>query len=814
MAVSNWILFFVRDVVYFPKTLRLENARLTMLHWFTIIVFLIIFWAVYSQRPEWNLREDVSSSMHFEYWQEATNYLPRDAQSDPVCTDMHRWDYWYSHNWKYANFTCLQLCNVSTTQNTRDAFLGSSHGCAHEAYSLQRIDPRTVMIHSMMMESVAGPSTPYGEGANYLIPNVYQTKLAFSYWFTFRTYSHILFQWDEHKGTSTEDIRTIVVQGGWGSTVVREIWPPGDRSVSVRALLDLAGRPDEFDEVQPLAGRNVMENAHIAEGPIGWISGLELVMQIYCTNFQVEGFEDLEPFDGHTCYMYLQLTENMWITRETTRALDAHGTTMIRKYGGLRIKVRLICFWDVYDIGQLIGVLRDLFIWMGLSTTLMSFFLSYCLGHMSKIFRQAFNREFDLRTEIAGSAARLVSCSVPFVELVDSTTTIPKTRLQQRLGHVLHRHAAYLDSAEVEVLYDFCFKAIIDDMKSMDSSVGRFGGSSDEKKEIIRCDEFLSAVANNEEVELVHVPQLFDVSRKITWMEWLFMPMYMKQWFKDVKALRKFQKEINSEHNLDSPRRVRATGVVTQSTQFNNDSLNMVMRKHPSVTGEVFQMANRVLLEKSPAWLLWNLKGPNKLRTLEDKRSVLLFLIREVAELALLMREQQRVMEKLIEHCEGFEESFMSFNRRVFALTIMSFMGESKIVRDRIVLKGTRLDSLQSELLALEAEKNKGDDEGASIASRIFPLRSLTGTPTQASLPAGTPRGGRYTATSHRATASSPQRPQQQQVQPFPFRAPSHWGASQSSFSSRPPGRRNAEDVVAFEGEWFSALPPSSNGES
>jgi len=348
------------------------------------------------------------------------------------------------------------------------------------------------------------------------------------------------FSKDVVEGSSANNIYTLFFDSKGNAK--RAVPPQSNIRLTIPELLQFAGK--NLDTQYPGPGANQKPGAHLLGGPIARISGLELTLEIECTNDWSHDHLIPKSWHGQVCDIQVKDLLQGWASRRSFDQMNASGAASYRQEHGIRIKSRPGGIFIFPSLSILLVQLTSAMVILGIPKTLVALVTVHLLGMLSRVYKQVLYEHFDLRRQVGGMITRLMVNSAVFVELSDirdrrsGGVGISRRRMGERMREVLKLRES-LDHAEIEQLVDYCFRSIVHEEEKNDTLLTELTGrvkhqraSQIDNNEVINIDEFSISCSSNEKVKFTTVATLFDADRHRTHLEKWFTPYMFKRYMR------------------------------------------------------------------------------------------------------------------------------------------------------------------------------------------------------------------------------------------------------------------------------------------
>lgn len=389
---------------------------------------------------------------------------------------------------------------------------------------------------------------------------------------------------------SSLNASTVVLDG---NGIPVQVWPAGqDIIIKLPQMIAMSrGLPAGYAAELPLV-RDV------------WMNGAEIIVQVDCYSDEEDVSSALTDLSGGSlasqakqalinlknriqrvididnplCVVHFSWSSAPGITgAEYYVITDQSGPEtgqlkLLRKSKGLRIRSEKgFGTKRAVDLNAIVLALTSALVLLSIPKRILTVFIKLCLGHLSRIYRRMLVEDFDIKDQCGSVAVRLMTHSVPFVELADTADIlgragISKRRLKERFREMV-KHRRAIDDSELEALVEFCYEQAITsagpaqhalhwrsklrfnakemkedpDRAEKGQPEGEAGaidpsGKAHTHHSMLDIDAFSSACSANEPMNFEAVVDLFDKDRKLGFLERFFMPKPLWKAIYDIKA--------------------------------------------------------------------------------------------------------------------------------------------------------------------------------------------------------------------------------------------------------------------------------------
>eukprot|EP00927_Polykrikos_kofoidii_P027336 TRINITY_DN24086_c1_g1_i1.p1 TRINITY_DN24086_c1_g1~~TRINITY_DN24086_c1_g1_i1.p1 ORF type:complete len:881 (+),score=99.93 TRINITY_DN24086_c1_g1_i1:77-2719(+) len=295
--------------------------------------------------------------------------------------------------------------------------------------------------------------------------------------------------------------------------------------------------------------------------PIIGITGVTIELKIHCSDRWPRDVRGATPCNSNLhalcCVISFEPLPFSW---GFSRTLDQTGPdthTDIYRFG-VRILPRGVAEFQSLDVRGLFVNLMSTIVFLNLPRICILFLITYCLGHVSRIYRRVIFREFDIETEVAGMGTRLLAGAYTFDALTGFADKLPRTAVPYvrttgplLAGDVVRTYLMFSMRERYRELHGDQLDAFISFVTESMQSQGSRGlhagkklwtdwcraisccesvdvGEGIEKREEVSIAGFEACLSSNEQIALDDLCRLFDASRRVGSLEQFFMPSGVK----------------------------------------------------------------------------------------------------------------------------------------------------------------------------------------------------------------------------------------------------------------------------------------------
>jgi hypothetical protein len=482
--------------ITFPRFVKLENTRLTLLYWSLAVVVLFIttfsfvvtegyyiyktpsgtvqFWAL-----DWKVTEDRAKQLNAAEGQKDYCRIPEKYE---FCDDAEC-------SWSARNLKCVDLCTEDADQSCMelsDRWIKTESSLFFPTF-FEETSTRW-MVDESTESAKRHVNTKWG-----IVKGVEDMSIGLDHEFRVTTPSQ------EQEEGSTRDGLLTVLQDSDGTEVAR--WEPGERiKLSLKQILE-AGKIN-LDAVEKSIGRNLLAGGQIPDGILARLAGADITLQLSYQN----------PSSGPVCYISIDFRH--WASQAQAHVVDHHGSTRFRNYQGVRIRFKSTGSFSWVSFDLISNKLTQCLVFFGVVKQIVFIFAITCLGVVSKVYKGFVYQKASLGREACGMAARLASHTSTFVELKDKEHGISEERLLRRFKRVFsHNHE--LDDGEIRRLVNWIFKKMAKD-----------------HNDGVDVQDFSHACTYGEALHFRTLVELFDADREKGFLERTFAGPQMRALYK------------------------------------------------------------------------------------------------------------------------------------------------------------------------------------------------------------------------------------------------------------------------------------------
>eukprot|EP00811_Abedinium_folium_P031702 NODE_517_length_2973_cov_25.653900.p1 GENE.NODE_517_length_2973_cov_25.653900~~NODE_517_length_2973_cov_25.653900.p1 ORF type:complete len:898 (-),score=158.14 NODE_517_length_2973_cov_25.653900:164-2857(-) len=518
--------------VWLSKMIGVDSLQLTRL---SIILKLSIFGGLFVHLvyyTSYMATVDGSSRIDVLMWagMDGDN-LEESSVDETLCYPATMWqkDYIFNPSWTYVNNTCMPLCPPSQLMDSCVTADESS------TFSVKKnwVFWATYLKQEFFAVGPEAKDVPASRGA--FVMETHRRKAYIKYGYSLP--DKMLYS--EDSPTSTDNILTLLV--GADGEVLDAMEPSPHVELSWTGLLALTEQPDLMDSALPAAGKNLLPDAFMPEGPLGRLAGLLLELQIDCRNDHSK-FEVSVPdeWDGPICTMAVVPPEIVrpWPTFERNSMADAEKMVRRRIYHGLYLKSVPIGTFYFFDFETLYFWSVAGMVVMRVPDIIIRILSLHFLGHLSHIYKRVVLERFCIVRELAVFASSVVAGTHAF-DAVSNGAQLTQLGFAEWMAEMTLREVR-LDTSKAAELVKTCYiemlamgDAQIDSGRNSSlyaTVIGQLCGKTEagdlEPAHHTEIDVYtwLCSVMASSRITIPHVAKLFDKDRHPSYVEWLFMP--------------------------------------------------------------------------------------------------------------------------------------------------------------------------------------------------------------------------------------------------------------------------------------------------
>lgn len=521
-----------------PKRVQFHNRRIQKLYLLVgLATFVVYIWNLFNSEKSYKevpMHPRISANLWNKQLPEAEflAIYSHKKSTSPLCNWSGEYDFWWDEFWKYENYTCDPICGDDRSSNDCTSTFDMS--------KREAID-QIYYFASFTSYIFAANGTESHHHAR-LYPAVTALQVSLSY--NYEVPSNPFFGRLQEVGRDgSNDGKTITLHRHRGTDNADEklqfyrMDNPGKQiSYNLSELLFLSGVDHFLDQTHSGSGANIKPGAK-HNGPLGWITGIELVMSLDCSNF-VRGnihlpesvHKQLRESAGRFCFITVSKTARKWASMDRVDTVSIHGGMSTRHYAGIKIfvqrggKYRFRTFEFVFNSlvsGLVLAQIPEIIVGM---------IALFCLGRLSKIYRRAVYSSFHIIDATASLVTRVMSQGVVFSEISDSSGSITKTNMQKRLRLVMN-NPKY--DEELKDVCDAAFSKPCPPSHRLWDSVFRECGCRRKSFARVPADNILldrfSMITGETELTLEDALRFFSRNRSLGIFEHFFSPMFIRR---------------------------------------------------------------------------------------------------------------------------------------------------------------------------------------------------------------------------------------------------------------------------------------------
>jgi len=314
--------------------------------------------------------------------------------------------------------------------------------------------------------------------------------------------------------------------------------------------LDMAKAPGILDRERKQAGQTQIQHGMNVSGPIGRLTGLDLVLTLDCYSSSLAEWR----YGRSVCSWSAQVHPTPWVVFKRN-SYDSNGHFKQQEFHG----VRLVCkagFFHVVSLYKTLHILVTIIVLMQFPTQLARFVACNALGPLSNIYQRLIYERFHEEEYIGALAMRLMNNSVLFLQLQDSNRGITKMRMLNALRTAMQDLPKdfCLNEQEIINFTDCCFRSVVLNQSVyhekhglaaslMNEVRGSFNAAQDcfvEQRlsnlpahDVVGGYFYNTSLSSLEKISFQDIVYLFDQHRKRGQLERLFMPRALKAYAVD-----------------------------------------------------------------------------------------------------------------------------------------------------------------------------------------------------------------------------------------------------------------------------------------
>jgi len=567
----------------FPVRVVLSNQKLRVLSLILQggvgFIFFVRFWV----DSRWNNGEmytGKATSWATGHINTTTVKAQEAVHSLTFCHDLSRFDYQFDleGHYLYGNYSCMDVCRTDY----------ASIDCVTPYDASIDVAPSKLVVTTSFDERITTRETEGpGEYRHYFTPFLQYMGLSLKFSVEISTDWLYSSQPKVNKVWLSRQLHTVWIDRDWNK---RHMHRPGEEiDLPVLTILEYVGL--DLDEVNEFTSKNYWPDATTYEtGPALRISGIEIVLEINCFNYDPGAFGELDineiSIELPVCFIRPWRTTTGWITNEKTEVIGATGAYRHRRIHGVFFDVIVHGTARKFDPTTIMNDLASVIVFMRIPNQVLLFFAITFLGHLSLIYKKAVYQNFSIVNQCAGLSMRLMAHSIAFNDAEDTSTHnveggFSKLKVGSHLKHILSKRSN-LGTSEVNHMVDFCWTAVTTPhqkakflhewfLKLCRRTFMRAEQINEPmNQEYMDIDSYSNAIASNERIGFNELVKLFDSDRKRSCLEHIFTPVQVKESLKASKGAKHIQAiEHTEEHKALTARK--------QSTKNKADSLTTLV---------------------------------------------------------------------------------------------------------------------------------------------------------------------------------------------------------------------------------------------
>lgn len=544
-----------------PKFVEISSTQVNVFYY--TVLFTVVSWIIgeFIIGKRWLKKVDVSKDIKVSMfaWKHPDFDQLREVSTNTSLSRVCKSDGYYDFAWghhaseRYVNHTCRDACAPGDWR---------SAGCVYWMEACHQMH-QGVFFVTHYAEAWLGSNTRKREPHSFIYTFVEALRFEMSYGYSVS--EGIQFgPWVDRLGlpflkkkgelkASVHRALSTVVRNHRGEFVKR--FGPKERlTFSVAQVLEYAGMAGSLDEVNADGGENEHTSGNSSFLPLRRLTGVELILKVSCFNNVTNPSE---------CYLTFQHSKlQTWITRTSLDVVWHSGEQHLRQrvYHGISLRCETEGGFDFLDPSAIYLQVAAAATLLKLPTQITFFFVIYCLGHLSIIYRRILSERFNIREQVGGTVARTLATTVAFAELEDTVGAndeglISKKLLLKRFREAFKKEDLdYLDTQELEHIVNWCFREQSQKPSSIWNLIRKlFGGrlrnedcAAFSSHDHLDARNFCLATSSLDRVELADFVHLFDQDRKRGKLERLFLP-------KELHIDRETLKSVTSNENEFRP---------------------------------------------------------------------------------------------------------------------------------------------------------------------------------------------------------------------------------------------------------------------
>jgi len=194
-------------------------------------------------------------------------------------------------------------------------------------------------------------------------------------------------------------------------------------SLTLSELLSLAGV--RLEDTMPVVGRNYFPNALDSSGPLARVAGLNLDIEIKCGRKPRAFFWETAalPTEKHPdveCSLQVKTSPSFMVSVvrfESDSVGNLQSGTRVRSYQGVRFTSSFSGKYKRLNLNSVLVNITTAVTFLSIPNQVIFVMAMWFLGHLSRIYRAAVQREFNISKECAAMSMRLIAHSYLFSEV-------------------------------------------------------------------------------------------------------------------------------------------------------------------------------------------------------------------------------------------------------------------------------------------------------------------------------------------------------------------------------------------------------------
>jgi len=466
----------------------------------------------------------------------------------PVCNQSGYFDYVWGPDTErtYFGHACRPVCNA-----------GIKHRDCYMRVELEQLHEDGVFfvteVFEVPMTDGQGNQTNGAQRLFTPFEHVYRFSFMYSFDYPQEELRSVNNLWlaQSYTGSSNTETLTVVLDEGYREA--RRVQPSSSGiSFGLQELFELAGAEGALDKSQPTLGKNYLLGAGVADGPVGRLTGIELLLNLHCYNeANVPRSIDRKDWKGHICTVRVSMSPPRWVS---TRAFPTvNGVVYDTHYHGVRVRVIATGSLRLFDMVELLAFIARVVVLLRLPRMMFAYLISTCLGKLSTIWKGILIEEFSIPKHLCSLAIDVITKNQMFHLLSGQSEGVTLRQMTKLVAEAFQDYKN-LDYSEVHAFTLFCFSLAYDmdtyrkgkdkrvSGKIMNSfewlpcckpAIGSEHSGIMSSSDVMACNlditQFTAASCMAHEVELKHAVQLFDKDAGQTFMERLVTPGWMRR---------------------------------------------------------------------------------------------------------------------------------------------------------------------------------------------------------------------------------------------------------------------------------------------